>query len=130
MIEGIEPFYQQIGESIQGAISEPWQRAAVEAIFFPQSSKYLGEYFTAENAPPKGFPVDLKVIQSFRGLRELFKNAGKPLWCRARFELHSDGKFTMNWGYDDCDENGFAPFDEAKESERMRQARMRQGLAS
>jgi hypothetical protein len=96
MIEGIEPFYRQIAESIQEAIPEPWESASLEVIFHPQSSTYDGEYFTTDNARPKSFGVELKLIRSFLGLRELFKNAGKPLWCRARFDLQSDGKFKMN----------------------------------
>ncbi|MBL8816783.1 MAG: hypothetical protein JNL58_12185 [Planctomyces sp.] len=45
----------------------------------------------------------------------LFKGAGKPLWGRASFELTSNGKFNMKWGYEDCDNDGYAIFDEAIE---------------
>lgn len=130
MIEGIEPFYQKIAEGIQAAILEPWQSATVEVIFFSQSSNYEGEFINGSEPHPKGFEIGFAIIRPFLELRELFKKAGKPLWCRARFELSPDGKFKMNWGYDDCDENGFAPFDEKKESERQRQRRLRLGSSS
>jgi len=129
MIDGIEPFYRQIAEAIQEAISEPWQTAVVEAVFFSQSSNYVGEFVTSGGVRPKSFGVKLKAIRAFLGLRDPFKKAGKPVWCRAKFEIQSNGKFRMTWGYDDCDENGFAHFDEKRESERMRQIQLRQGFA-
>jgi hypothetical protein len=130
MIDGIEPFYQQIAESIQESINDHWEAATIEVIFFPQSSDYVGEWFSPGTARPTGFSVDLKAMRAFRGLRELFRKSGKRLWCRALFELRSNGQFKMSWGYDDCDENGFARFDEKEQAERLKQIRIRQGQSS
>jgi hypothetical protein len=130
MIDGIEPFYQQIADSIRESINASWETATIEVIFFPQSSEYVGEWFSSGTARPTGFGVDLKAMRAFRGLRELFRKSGNRLWCRAVFEMRSAGQFKMNWGYDDCDENGFARFDEQKQAERLRQIRMRQGQSS
>lgn len=130
MIDGIEQFYQQIAEAVAESIHEPWQTATVEAVFFPESITFVGEYSAENGSHPTGFEVGLKLIRAFRGLRELFRSTGKPVWCRAKFEMSCDGKFKMNWGYDGCDKDGFAPFDEEQEAERMKQIRIRQGLSS
>jgi|SRR5579871_3143746 len=130
MIDGIEPLYLQIAEGIRSSIHEPWQTATVDAVFFSENIRFAGEYFATEGGRPKSFGVGLNIIRPFRSLRELFKSAGKPLWCRACFEIRADGKFKMNWIYDGCDEDGFAPFDEAKEAEEFKQRQGRQGGSS
>jgi hypothetical protein len=120
MIEGIEPLYQQIADSIQDAIEEPWSSAWIDAIFYSEHTRYSGEYLV-EGGTPQSFPTTLEGERAFERIRELFIQAGKPVWCRARFEIHADGRFNMNWGYDDCDEHGYAIFDEEAELKRMRE---------
>ncbi len=117
MIEGIETVYQQIADSIDESIHEPWSVAWMEGVFFTEHTSYSAEYQPQAGGPPKSFASGRNGRRAFERLRELFKNAGKPLWCRARFELHSNGKFNMNWNYEDCDQNGFARFDEQAELE-------------
>jgi hypothetical protein len=125
MIDGIEPLYRTIAESITATLQRPWATAWIDVIFFPDHVFYSGEFVAIENTPPKSFPTCVEGESAFEQLRELFKAARKPLWCRARFELHSDGRFKMNWGYDDCDADGFAHFDEQKELNRMKALRDR-----
>lgn len=120
MMEGIEALYQQIAESIQQAIPEPWSVAWMEAIFFTEHISYFAEYIPDKGCMPKSFATGRLGRRAFEEMRELFRQSGKPLWCRVRFEIHSGGKFNMKWGYDDCDENGFARFDEQVELERKR----------
>ena len=125
MVEGIEPLYQRIAESIAQSIDGPWTTAWMDAIFFPGHNFYSGEYVSPGSGKHKSFDTDIAAERGFKEIRQLFKRAGKPLWCSARFELHSDGKFKMDWGYEDCDENGFAKFDEEKEAKRMKELRDR-----
>ena len=112
MIEGIEPLYQQIAEAIQEAIPEEWSSAKMEVIFYPQSSIYLGEYTRKADGVARDFATTTNAERAFRKIRRRFREAGKPLWCQATFELKPEGKFNMKWEYDGCDENGFAPFNE------------------
>jgi Protein of unknown function, DUF600 len=120
MIEGIEAFFQQIANSIQNAIAEEWALAWVESTFFTEHVRFEAEYLPYAGAPSKSFSIDSDGRGAFCEIRERFKQAGKKLWCRTRFQIESDGRFDMFWGYDDCDENGFARFDEASELERLR----------
>jgi hypothetical protein len=125
MIEGIEPYYRQIGESISESIREPWDSAWMTAVFYPQHVDYSGEFLPAGGGSAKSYPTGVEARRAFEGLREMFKQAGKPVWCRARFEMNSSGKFNLKWGYDDADENGFARFDAEEELKRKRELRKR-----
>ena len=87
-----------IAKSIPDRIGEAWSTARIDTIFYPDSIFYSGEYIAPGNEKPKSFPIDREATRAFVQIRELFKLAGKPLWCRASFEIHSDGKFKMNWG--------------------------------
>jgi hypothetical protein len=120
MIAGIDRLYQQIAGSIQGSIPGQWEVAWIDAIFYSEHTFYSAEYVTREGGASISFATDRAARLAFVELREMFRQAGKPLWCRARFQIYSDGRFNMKWGYDDCDENGFARFDEEAELKRMR----------
>src|SRR5215208_3561139 len=108
----METLYQEIAESMAERIFEPWVTAWMDAIFFPGSMFYSAEYAAPEGGKHKSFATDIVAERAFEQIRESFKRAGKPLWGRARFELHANGKFKMDFAYDDCDEKGFAKFDE------------------
>lgn len=115
MIDGIELLYQQIAESIEEAIPDEWTTARMEAAFFSESSKYMGEYTRESDGVARDFPTSFEAARAFREIRKRFKEAGKPLWGRAIFEMDSQGKFKMHWDYDNCDEEGNAIFDEEEE---------------
>ncbi len=125
MIPGIEPLFQQIAESIESAIPEGWDTAKMEAVFFPESSQYTGEYTRASDGVARGFATTLAGERAFREIRKLFTESDPRVWGRASFELRSNGTFNMKWGYDNCDEDGFARFDE-KEELRRREERHQQ----
>jgi hypothetical protein len=120
MIDGIEPFFQEIADSIQGAIQEPWSSASMEAIFYSDHIFYLGEYQPGVGGATKTFATERLGENAFVEIRERFRAAGQRLWGRARLVIHADGTFEVKWGYDDCDENGFARFEEQAEMERIR----------
>ena len=126
MIDGIERIYEQLAQVLQAAIPEDWSSATLEAIFYPESSVYFGEYKRMANGEARSIHGTSGAVgRAFRELRALFKAAGKPLWGRAAFELRSDGHFDMRFVYDRCDEHGNLIFDETKELERSRTRRKR-----
>lgn len=113
MIEGIDQIYETIATSIRESISEAWINATMEAVFYPNAIQYTGEYRRASDGVARAFKTDRRGERAFREVRQLFKEAGKPLWGRAIFELTSDGKFNMSWVYEGCDKEGNAILDEA-----------------
>jgi len=112
MIEGLQPLYLQIAESIQGSIEDEWSEAKIDAIFYDGSITYFGEYKRVVDGKSRGFATQSSGERAFRQIRKLFKEAGKPLWGQATFLLYPDGRFNMKWGYDSCDSNGNTIFDE------------------
>lgn len=127
MIDGIEAFYSQIADSMTEGIPEEWTTASFEAIFFSDSSIYEAEYTRLSDGKTRSF-LTVNGDRVFRQLRKKFKDAGKPLWGKARFELRSDGTFNMNWTYEDCDLEGNTNYDEEAELQRheARQIRLTQ----
>ena len=55
MIEGIETVYQQIADSIDESIHEPWSVAWMEGVFFTEHTSYSAEYKPQAGGPPKSF---------------------------------------------------------------------------
>lgn len=125
MIEDVEALYQQIAESMIEAIPEEWSSASFEAIFFPDGSVYEAEYTRTSDDKARGFQPTSSGSRAFRQLRNKFKEAEKPLWGKARFELRPDGTFGMKWDYDDCDDDGYARFDEEAELRRSEERHQR-----
>ena len=114
MIEGIEPFYQQIADAIQPALPPTWYRVWMDAIYYSDSMFYHAAYQTHEGTC-LSLPASMAAENAFDGMRALFARSGKIPWGRARFVIFSTGKFNLQLSYDDCDESGFARFDEAAE---------------
>ena len=90
----------------------------MEAIFYSGSSTYLGEYTRKADGKLRSFATASSGERGFRELRKKFKQAGKPLWGSACFEMQSSGRFNMKFGYEDCDENGDTRFDADEELKR------------
>lgn len=111
MIPNTEHLFETIAESIQSAIAEAWSNATIDAVFYPDGCRYTGKYIRESDGESISFSTGSAGQRAFRELRRQFKDAGKPLWGKACFELNCDGQFRMEWHYDDCDENGFAKFD-------------------
>ena len=99
------------------------QTGSVDATFYSDQIDFQNTYVPPGKTQPRDFFLDSAGRRAFRELRDLFKQSGKPLWCRASFQIDSAGKFKMNWGYDDCDENGFARFSEEEAVKRSKQLR-------
>lgn len=111
MIEGVEPLYREIAESMQEAIDDDWTNATMDAIFYSDGSEYFGEYTRRVDGKARDFATSTKGARAFRAWREAFREARQPLWGRARFELRPDGEFNVKLNYDNCDENGDTVFD-------------------
>jgi hypothetical protein len=123
MIDGIEEFYPILAESMSAAIPEEWSSASYEAFYFPQSSVYVAEYVRAVDGKLRSFTPTGEGGRAFRRLRKLFKEAGKPLWGKATFELQSNGKFNLHFSYDNCDADGNMSMDDDWHT-RLHQERM------
>jgi hypothetical protein len=119
MIDGIEQLYQEIAESMVLSLDEiEWTSARFEVIYYPGCSVYEAEYTRKVDGKARSLSVFSSGIKAFDRLRQLFKDAGKPLWGRACFELSPSGQFHVTWGYDGCDADGNAIFDADLEFER------------
>lgn len=125
MIVGIEPFYQEIAKSIEDAVPEEWTSAKMEAIFYPDSSTYFGEYVRKADGKLRDFGTTGLGERAFREIRKKFKDVGKKPWGRAAFELFPDGRFNMEFGYDSCDRNGDTLFNEDEEVRRLKERHRR-----
>jgi hypothetical protein len=118
MIPGSEELLKAIAKSMIETIPEQWSSAQFDVIFFPDHSLYEAEYKRKVDGVSRGFSPAPEGARAFRRLRQLFREAGKPLWGTATLTLKPKGKFNISWGYDNCDKDGDALFDEVKELQR------------
>lgn len=124
MIEGIEPIYQRIANSMVDAIPDQWNAAKIEAVFYSDSSDYMGEYLT-DSGKVRSFEITTELSRAFREMRRKFKESSNSVWGQVSFELQSDGKFDLKWGYDNCDANGDTIWDEKEYHRRSEEYRLR-----
>ncbi len=128
MTDSIEEYYEKIAEFIPEAIDDDWAKARIDIIFFPGMITSFGEYTTSSGSL-KDFTTSWNIQRTFMELRAKFKEANTPLWGQATFNLTSEGKFSMSWGYENCDENGDTIFDEDREHQREESRRLRLNAA-
>jgi hypothetical protein len=128
MTPEIEEYYQQIAELIAEAIDDDWAKARIDIIFFPGVITSFGEYTTSSGSL-KDFATSWNIQRTFMELRAKFKEENAQLWGQATFDLTSEGKFSMTWGYENCDENGDTIFDEDREHQREESRRLRLNAA-
>jgi len=110
MIPGIEAAYQVVAEEIEDALPGPWQHATIDGVYYPESEEFNGEFLN-QSGELECFRISIKVMKTFRQLREKFKKAGHRVWGQVSFRLYPDGTFNVKWGYDNCDENGTTIWD-------------------
>jgi hypothetical protein len=124
MIPNIEVLYERIADAMISSIPEDWATARIVAIFYADSITWEPE-FQPRTGGLKSFDVSMELTRAFEELRRKFKEAGKPVWGQAIFDLKPDGKFNMKWGYDNCDENGDTVWDEEEWLRRQEARRQR-----
>src|SRR5262249_19727714 len=83
MIPGIEPLYQELAESMLASIPEEWSTATFDVLFFSHSTVFEAEYTRQADGLARSFAPPRNGHRAFQRLRQLFKDAGKPLWGRA-----------------------------------------------
>lgn len=105
MIEGVEDAIQRIADGAVEAVPCPWTSASIGAIFYADNSDYMGDFVTPEGGVG-GFVLSMEMILAFGEIRDRLREAGKPVWGQARMELTPDGKFSLKWGYENCDADG------------------------
>lgn len=123
-VDGLGAFFQRIGAGLQASIPEDWITAKAEAIFFSDSSTYVGEYVRKADRALRSTTNSSDNLKTIREMREKFRAAGKRLWGQFTFEMDASGKFNVHWGYENCDANGDTIFNE-EESVRRSEDRWR-----
>jgi hypothetical protein len=109
MNKNIESLYPEIGEMLLDLIPENFQQAwiRVEMIEDVWSS---GIFFTEPNGRVRYLNKNLEEMnRRFRQLRSLFVVAGNPPFTTATYHLRPNGKFTIDYGYDDVSDFSLAP---------------------
>lgn len=119
MLPGFEGLFQEIATMMADAIDEEWSTAHAYAVFYPGCTVSEGEYARKADGVPRGLDLPFEFREAADRLRRLFREAGRPVWGRFDFTLQPDRRFDVKWGYDSCDEQGDAIFDEDAEVQRI-----------
>jgi hypothetical protein len=76
MIDGLEPLFQQIADSMQEAIPEDWVTAQFEAIFYPDGSTYEAEYTRRADGKARSFLPASGGVVPFESLENCSERPG------------------------------------------------------
>ncbi len=120
-MDSFDRFCPSLANSIQEALNSEWISARIDAVFYPETSHYYGEYVPQVGASPRGFGPTLEAQEILRDMRDACHASGQPVWGQATFTLWLSGKFSLTFGYANCDENGDTRFNEEEFLEFKRQ---------
>ncbi len=101
-MKNVSEIYDFIGQSILGSISENWQQANVHIEVLDGYCSYTGDFETDDGAKydidvfefPENFGDALEL------LHQITTEGGHNRWNRAVFRLWSNGKFDMEFIWD------------------------------
>ncbi len=107
-ISEAENFYPEVGQMICDAIPGYFLTAWVHVEMIDDVSSY-GVFYLKENNRFQFLYSGLDDIENkFRELRNRFKDADHEAWSGATFILNRDGKFSVDFTYDDVSDFGQA----------------------
>ena len=102
MQESVEEIYQQIANAMVREIKGDWADAWLEVEITNDYAALDGRYHKPGNPTIRGFSVDMPVLERFKTLRFQLQKSGEDPWRWAKFTLFPDGKFTIDFRYDDA----------------------------
>lgn len=103
-----EAFYTAIGQSLVDILPEDFKKAWAK-VEMTDDVWSVGVYYLKENGRYSYIVRGLENLSdSFRRLRNAFKDAGQDPWTMATFSLTNTGEMTLDLGYKEP-EFGYAP---------------------
>ncbi|MDR2220740.1 MAG: antitoxin YezG family protein [Methylobacillus sp.] len=106
IIPEAENFYPKIGQLIYDAILDDFDTAWMRVEMMDDTWAY-GMFYLKPNGRFQYLNTGLnKVTEKFRELRNCFKSAGCEVWSGATFILSAQGKFSIDYTYEDVSDVG------------------------
>ena len=118
MFEGVEEHFRKLAEISEAAIPEDWTRFCIESEHYDGFSQQYCEYYRKSDGKERTFDSN-HLTGCILELRSLFQKADKPLGGRFVFEVHEDGKFNLDFDYENCTESAHLVYDEEKFDEKF-----------
>jgi hypothetical protein len=106
MIEGLEPLYQELADQAAMTLPDGWQKLRIEAVFYAEEEVDYWFGYIARDGNLGGLGITSELCEVLRGIRAKFHESNQPVFGQVVFSLTNDGKFSLDLGYDNCDENG------------------------
>jgi len=96
----IDDIYESLGEGIFDSVETGWIEATIDAIVFEDSVRCSGNYIPIEGASSISFSVSDDAFDDFEELHEITTEGDSNQWNRAKFKLTPDGKFSIDFEWD------------------------------
>ena len=100
-MENVKEVFEKLGKDINSAIDEPWETAELLIEASPTHSGFNGSYLNS-NGEKKNLRI--RKFSADSGFLVIALNArtseGVDKWNRAIFKMTSDGKFNMEFSWD------------------------------
>lgn len=120
--EDLESFYQKIAVQLNKTIPEPWEKVIVysevdeysnSTVFFYHPKNHEKPIYSLDIEDMEGIDEDeidnqLNVLDNlFRELWAEFKTNNQEPWTNLTFELHSTGKFDIEFDYTNLEDSNY-----------------------
>jgi len=113
MNERIESLYGKIADALYANINSSFDTAWIN-VEMQKDVGLLGVYFKTSDIQYFTIRPAVTLFKLFNALWHEFIAAGQPAWSTATFTIHSDGKFSLDLGYDDVSDGRSTSLDRVK----------------
>ena len=113
MNDRIESLYSEIADALHENINSGFDTAWIN-VEMQKDVGLLGVYFKTPDAQCFTIRPSVSLFKLFNALWHEFIAAGQPAWSTATFTIHSDGKFNLDFGYDNVSDGRTTSLDRVK----------------
>ncbi|MBN1008240.1 immunity protein YezG family protein [Amphritea pacifica] len=94
----VDEIYLNIAQGIASAIEGDWEEAYIFSEILEDAANFKGEYTTGSDK--KYFEVADEAFDNFEELHRITTEGNNNKWNRAKFTLTPDGKFHIDFEWD------------------------------
>jgi len=100
MNRSIDAVYESIAQNMADAIPRDWNSALLEVEFSDDSAEFDATFETLDGQS-EDFDVEYQVFKDFKELHSIMtEETDQHKWNRAKFKLTPDGKFSIDFDWD------------------------------
>jgi len=100
-VKTINECYEVLGQTVFRSIDDSWIRAVLNIRKLERSATFNGEYWNVAGLQKNiEVNIDLTTVKAVKRIHEIITAKNNSKWNRAKFHVTSEGKFEMEFIWD------------------------------